>query len=215
MDKLKTLIFFMLLFSISLGSLQAVEIKGLGVFGGITWLGNMSDEGGPDPLLKPIGGEMIIMFTPLFSISPALSVFSTQYQLTADGQKAVPTEVEFANSTWVLAALLDVMADFEFHINDEFSLGAMAFPSFLFRIPLTSWGTAVDTKGDMTSYFYGNLRFLYLGAGGFLRWEMMDGVALSIRLFTRLPIFHIWDGESVPFTDQMMIGGTAGFIFYL
>lgn len=196
--------------------LYSFDLPGLDLSGGLIWLGNAEFEGGPSPLLGVWGVGLPLRFSPLFSIDPELSMFGTQYQLTTDGSKAVPTEIEYAHSVWALILMLDVPFRFTFTVSEAISLGADAHLAFLFKIPTIGWGDASARTGDeayrsaIVSYWYQNARFLYPGAGMFFRWRMFDNLAFHLRLLSLFPLFHAWDGENAAFWDQMYISARVG-----
>lgn len=198
----------------------SVSFPGIDLSGGMFWIGNAETEGGPSPLLGIWGVGLPITFTPLFSIGPELSMCGTQYQLMSDGEKAVPTEIEYADSLWALFLLLDVPFRFTFHITDAISLGPSAHTTFIFRIPITGWGEASARTGDpehrsaISRYFYENARFLYPGTGFFFNWKLSGVLGFHARLLALFPLFHAWDGESAKFWDQLCISGRVGIRFY-
>jgi hypothetical protein len=218
--KPKIICIALLLVLCSAGTGFALTLPGLDISGGVMWLGNAETEGGPSPLLGVWGVGLPLKFTPLFSIDPALSMFGTQYQLTTDGSKAVPTEIEYASSLWALALMLDVPFRFTFHVSDTISLGAGPHLAFLFRIPTIGWGDASARTGDpdhraaIVAYWYENARFLYPGAGLFFNWKMFENIGFYVRLLSLFPLFHAWDGENARFWDQLHISGRVGVRFY-
>lgn len=221
MKRLPKIIFFVLLILLfSAGAGFSLALPGLDLSGGLLWLGNAETEGGPSPLLGIWGVGLPLQFTPLFSIEPELSMFGTQYQLTSDGSKAVPTEIEYAHSLWALILMLDIPFRFTFHINDTITLGAAAHTAFVFRIPTIGWGDASARTGDpehraaIAGYWYQNARFFYPGTGLFFNWKMFDSLGFYVRLLSLFPLFHAWDGEAAPFWDQMCISGRVGVRFY-
>ena len=218
---------------LSTGTLCALEIPSMQFHGGLLWLGNGLEEGGPSPLLRIAGGSMQMFFTRRFFLHPELGFYGTQYQLAADGVKAIPTEIEFANSVWFLSTVLDLQTGIDFQLSSSFSLGFMVFPSFVFRIPLRSWGTYAETsteedttdeattgKSTLSSYFYQKARFLYPGAGVYAVWRVFDRLGIAIRIKGYIPLFHLWDGEvladgsRVPFYDQMVLTISGGIRYY-
>ena len=217
-----------LIFTIlSIGTLYAFEIPSMQFHGGLLWLGNGVEEGGPSPLLRTFGGSMQMFFTRRFFLHPELGFYGTQYQLAADGIKTIPTEIEFANSVWFLSTVLDLQTGMDFQLSSSFSLGFMVFPSFVFRIPLRSWGTCAEVsdesstcKSTMSSYFYQKARFIYPGVGVYALWKTFDRLGIAVRIKGYIPLFHLWDGEvradgsRVPFYDQMVISISGGIRYY-
>ncbi len=201
-------------------AVSAIQLPGIDLSGGLIWIGNAEEEGGPSPLLGIWGVGLPLQFSPLFSIEPELSMFGTQYQLMSDGIKAVPTEIEYADSLWTLILSLDVPFRFTFYLNEALSLGPAAHAVFVFRIPMKGWGEASAQTGDpehrkaISTYFYSNASFLYPGVGFFFNWKIFESLGFHFRLLSLFPLFHLWDGENAPFWDQMGISARVGVRFY-
>ncbi len=63
---------------------------------------------------------------------------------------------------------------------------------------------------EVGNYFLSSARFLYLELRGTLDWTLTRALGISVRIRTLLPIFHLWDGEGVPFYDQLFLGAGIG-----
>ncbi|MEW5817871.1 MAG: hypothetical protein AB1798_21065 [Spirochaetota bacterium] len=208
---------FIIVFSafFSVASLYAIEVSSIDIHMGLNWLGNSEQEGGPSPLLPASGISVPLRLTSFFFIDPEFLFFGTQYRLMSTGIKAVPTEIEFADSVWYLNFILDIAACFEVKLSNAISLGASLSPAFDFRIPFTAWGEGASHKSQMTSYFYGSGRFFYPAAGLFFNWNMFQNMALMIRFKVYFPMAKLWTKENTPFHDQLMLSGTVGLRFLL
>lgn len=197
----------------------ALSIPGIDLFGGLVFVGNGNAEGGPSPLLGYWGVGMPVRINENMYFGPELGMFSTQYQLTSDGSKAVPTEVEFADSLWMISLLLDASFRYLFEVSDTLLLGPSAHLGFIFRIPILGYGLAAGDSSDPTygssivSYFYSQVRFFLPGVGFRLYWDLFERLGFLFRLTGYFPIFHLWDGEGAPFYDQMIVSGTVGVRF--
>lgn len=200
-------------------SVPALSIPGIDLFGGLVFVGNGHAEGGPSPLLGYWGVGMPVKINENMYFGPELSMFSTQYQLTSDRSKAVPTEVEYADSLWMVSLLLDTSFRYLFKASDTLYLGPSGHLGFLFRIPILGYGLAAMGSTDPTyrtsivSYFYSQLRFLLPGVGFRLYWTAFERLGFLFRLTGYFPVFHLWDGEGAPFYDQMIVSGTVGVRF--
>ncbi len=254
---------FLLFFSVL--NIHAFDIPGLDFSGGIMWIGNGATQivvntdnelteqrpkGGPGPTLGTGGVGLPLEFTDWLSLEPELSFFGTQYELfnqkAADPTgpvdltapvKAAPTEVEFADSVWLLSVMLDIPLRFTIRFTEKISAGGGVHNVFLFRIPILGWGAGAfvpgstgDTyRGLTVSYFYKAARFYYPGTGLFFNWKFSERLGFYIRLRALFPLFHAWAGESVdyivpedgttqsfrtPFYDQLMISGLVGIRVY-
>jgi hypothetical protein len=194
------------------------EIESLDFNAGLFWLGASSPEAAPSPLHWRVGAALPMSFTNLFLLAPELNVsWDNRFTLNEEQTRAIPAELERADQVNFINIILDAHAMFRFDITESISAGPMAFPSFLFRIPIKSWGQAKEDKEykqTLVSYLWGKGRFFFLGAGGFFSWAFSEGVGFVFQLKTRLPVFHIWDQEQLPFHDQMMVAGSIGLKFY-
>lgn len=201
------------------GQLFSLDLPGFDLFGGIQWMGNAEEEGGPSPLMGVWGVGLPLEFSRLISLEPELSMFGTQYQLTSGGVKSVPTEIEYAHSLWFLSLMLDVPLRFTFRINEALALGAGPHLAFLFRIPTIGWGDASARTGDrdhraaIVAYLYSNVKFLYPGTDLFLSWQFAEKLGFFFRIVSYFPLFHAWDGEAAPFWDQFFLSFRVGVRF--
>lgn len=200
-------------------SAPALSIPGIDLFGGLVFVGNGHSEGGPSPLLGYFGVGMPVEINENMYFGPELSMFSTQYQMTSDRSKAVPTEVEFSDSLWMVSLLLDTSFRYLFKVSETLFLGPSAHLGFIFRIPIIGYGLAAPGSTDPTyrtsivSYYYSQFRFFLPGAGFRIYWTAFERLGFLFRLTGYFPIFHLWDGEGAPIYDQMIVSGTVGVRF--
>jgi hypothetical protein len=89
-------------------------------------------------------------------------------------------------------------------------MGGALGVDFLIRFPLEFQNTDIDT-GDSLAYFYSQGRFVYPETRFITRWHVTDGVTLAFTLRAMYPLFHLWDGESLPFYDQLLTAFNIGF----
>ncbi|HUX13689.1 MAG TPA: hypothetical protein VMW87_11720 [Spirochaetia bacterium] len=189
--------------------------------GGSIWIGNgytVDKNGNPvqwsdvSPLVGTLGVDLGIPISQNLSVRPALDLFGIQYAQTASG-KVVPTQIETANAVLMIGALLSAPVSYTWDLNSSLSISAGASPSFLFRIPTLSYGT--PDRSAITSYMYQSLRFFYPEVQGSLLYKFQKTFQFGIALRGLFPIFHLWDGESMPIWDQMMVSGTLFLRFLL
>jgi hypothetical protein len=214
----KTVLFLILLLIAVTTAGYGFQIESVDLYGGMLWLGTASDQAAPSPVHWKVGAALPMSFTSLFVLSPQLNVFwDNRYTLTEDGTRAVPAEVERADQVNFLSIVLDAQAMFRFSLNEQISIGPLAFPAFVFRIPIWTWGKARENpeyKNSIISYLWGKARFFYMGVGGFFHWAFADRFGFAFQVKSRLPVFHIWDQEQLPFHDQMMVVASVGFKYY-
>ncbi|MCF7928935.1 MAG: hypothetical protein K9L68_08490 [Spirochaetales bacterium] len=201
------IIALLLLFS-SAAAVSSLTVDALEAEYGLLWLGKY--EGGdyqssstPSPILNTLGLTVPLDFENGFLLQPGLKVFGTDYLYT--GSRAVPAGIEDKDAFYVLAMLLKTPIVFDFPLNENLVLSGEAGPSFLLRVPLVAYDAGESMRSDMTSYLFGSLRFLYPELGFSMRWKLNRSIALGFRTEFYPPVFHFWDGEDVPFYDQMMV----------
>jgi hypothetical protein len=85
----------------------------------------------------------------------------------------------------------------------------------LLRAPIPLFDDASSQTGAAMGYLYGMARFIYPEVELFGGLRLVEGVALRISLRGYFPLFHLWDGESLPFADQLMVSGLLGIVFTL
>ena len=212
----KRLCIFMLLFLIvSTRAFSDVDgRRNVDINGGIIWIGNAEPEGAPSPLLNTLTVSLPIRFSNYFSFSPEFGFFGTQYGFSDGSLKVVPLEREAPDAAWILSVLVEPFFTFDLNLSETISIGLLAAPVFLLRVPTVSWGEGTAQLGEITAYLYESGRFFYTAAGLSFSWAAHENVSLIARVKSYLPVFHIWDNETYPFHDLMMISGTIGFRFF-
>jgi hypothetical protein len=185
--------------------------RSIDIHGGMIWIGNAEPEGAPSPLLNIISVSLPIRFSNYFSFSPEFGFFGTQYGFSDGSLKVVPLEREAPDAGWILSVLVEPIFTFDLNLSDRISIGLLAAPVFLLRVPTVSWGEGSAQLGEITAYLYESGRFFYTTAGLSFSWAAHENVSLIARVISYLPVFHIWDNESYPFYDMLMLSGTIGF----
>ncbi len=161
------------------------------------------------------GVSVPITLSSSFALVPELDLFGTQYQLVGSGPRAIPTEIEYKSSVFMLGVLFDPAIRYTLPITKVLSWGVSLSPAFLLRIPTQSWDLTSQQIATATSYFYAQERFFYPSTGTFFLWQVYPNIGLEVRLRAFFPVFHLWDGEGLPFYDQLIIDGSIGFRFAL
>ena len=182
---------------------------------GLLWLGNAGNGTvvAPGPFLHYWGASLPLSLSGAFSLVPELDLYGTQYQLL--GARAIPTEIEYKSSVFMLGVLLDPEFRYTFTISKLLAWGFTASPMFVFRIPTLSWDLGSTDISSITKYLYAKARFFYPGVGGFFDWQVFPNIGLEVRVRSFFPVFHLWDGEGLPFYDQLMIDGSIGLRFQI
>ncbi len=219
------------------GILYSADLEGVTVKGGMIWIGNAPADAdtpmAPSPLTTVIGAAFPIRFSSVFLFVPELRYYGAPYGIEND--RVVPVEEEFADWAWVMGLLVEPRAVLDFRIRRDLNIGLYASPTLLLRIPARRWG---DVDGAaIAAYQYGDGRFFYPEVGFYFDWEFpfniesAEAVAVNegefadpdtdtgpvLRLVfdfnAYFPLFHAWDGEGLPFYDQLMLSGTIGIKF--
>ncbi len=214
------LLFGLLLLAAADGA-WALSVSDIEARGGLIWVGNgytVDSSGQPvqfsdvSPLAGTVGIDFGIPLSSRLTWRPALDLFGIQYAETSSG-KVVPTQIESANAVLMLNALVSLPFLLTWDVGSSLSISAGISPSLLFRIPTLSYGN--PDRGAITSYMYQSLRFLYPEIQASLLYEFQKTFQFGITLRGLYPIFHFWDGESVPFWDQMLVSGVLFLRFVL
>lgn len=167
--------------------------------------GNQVQFSEVSPLLGAVGGDVALSINSRFSFRPALDIYGLEYAETASG-KVVPTQAETKNAALVLSLLLSSPFSISWQLNPALTISAGFSPTLLIRFPVISYGSPDLTA--ITSYFYKDARFVYPEFDGTFDYAFRTWLHIVVNLRVLLPVFHIWDGESVPFTDQMVVAGS-------
>lgn len=178
--------------------------------GGLTFLGNADPDGAPSPLMPTVGVNLPLE-TPV-DLEVGILAWGTYY-LYADG-RAVPAEVEWRDF-WVLGLVADARIGYTFHFGENIGLGLHGGLALLLRVPIPLFDDAAPQTGPAMGYLYGMARFLYPEAEVSGRFRLTDSLTLRVSLRGYLPIFHLWDGEGLPFLDQLMVSGLVGVVYAL
>lgn len=206
MMKCRILILIVLFLFIPLATLSALD--SIGVTGGVIYVRNSSDDGAPSPILPYIGINAVFRLDEKLSLEPSLSLTANYYLWSETGETAIPAEIEYADSVLLLNLILDCPVVMKYRVKENVSLGMLASPAFIFRVPLKAWGEGEDRKKDITSYFYGG-RFIFLETGGLVEWNYSENKSFQSRLDILFPVYHIWDGGA--FSDHLSV--RLGFVF--
>ena len=247
MKSITRLLFISLFFIVSTAAFS-LNLPGLDLSGGMLWVGNQAvqteldsdgeiisqiPQGGPSPILGIYGVGLPLEFLNWLSLEPELSMFGTQYEGyyltindgvedTEPGRKAAPTEIERADSVWLLSIMLDLPVRFTLRVSETIAFGGGVHNVLFFRIPILGYGegkfvadsTLPTYRSDVSTYYYKKGRFYYPGVSAFFNWKFSNVFGFHVRVLTLFPLFHAWDGEGAAFTDQMMISGRIGLRIY-
>jgi hypothetical protein len=175
--------------------------------------------GGPSPILQTFGASMVLSLSGPWYMEPSIEFFGTYYEWTGGTDpntgRAVPTGYETGAGFFTAGSLIALQFGAMFPVTSFLSLGGSVGPDFMVRFPLeltNNSSLSIAGRGPATSYFYSSLRFLLPETRFIVRWQVVDAVGLVFSLRALFPIFHLWDGEGLPFTDQFSAAFTIGFV---
>ena len=209
------------IFAVLGSSAYALTAESVDAYGGVLWIGNGAGTvdapvGAPSPLLTTYSVTVPLRVSRFFLFVPGIDVFGTRYGFEPGSTKAVPVEIEYASGVWELGLVISPAVAFDLPLRGGSHLGVFAGTSFVLRAPIVVWPeTATDLRGQVAQYHYGAGRFFYPEAGLYFQWLAFDNLSVALRGKVLFPLFHAWDGESVPFYDQLMVSGAVGFRFLL
>jgi len=187
---------------------------------GLMFLINTYEDSAPSPLLLNHLGVSIpipVMSaeSPLYWDASLLFFFPLYYQYNeADGAPQFsPAEIERADTLWTLGIILETRFGYMFTLSERVRLGGAAGLAAVFRLPIVAIEQGGEHQGEAWSYFL--LRSVYPQLDIACVWDVLDGLGLVFSVRGLFPIFHLWDGESLPFFDQFIVMANLGFRFYL
>jgi hypothetical protein len=188
----------------------------LDINAGLLFIGSTGTVVAPSPLLPCIGVSFPISFSGIFFIEPGIDFYGLYYEWT--GTRAVPTAVESNAGFFTLAALLSFQAGVRFPVGKALELGGSAGVDFLSRFPIeleNNSSASVEGRAPSFAYFYSMWRALYPETRMYIKWKVKESNALLFYARAMYPVFHLWDGEALPFLDQLMISAGIGFTIRL
>ena len=194
---------------------------------GLAYLVNSEQDSAPAPLMPEKTARMSASSAPLmpsvgivlpwralgkWPLEYGFLTFGTYYRLAAG--RALPAELE-QRDFWVQGILASLRLGPEFMLGEKVSLGLKGGVSLLLRVPVPLFDDATGDWGDLAMYFYQKLRFIYPEAGLSATLPLQERLSLRLSVRAYFPLFHLWDGEDTPFTDQLLAGLLLGFLIKL
>ncbi len=199
---------------IALPGLDWIEVDA-----GLMFLINTHEDSAPSPLLNHLGVSIPISVvsseSPLYWDASFLFFFPLYYQYneTDDAPQFSPAEIERADTLWTLGIILETRFGYMFTLSERVRLGGAVGLAAVFRLPIIAIEQGGEHQGEAWSYFL--LRSVYPQLEIACTWDVHDRLGLVFSVRGLFPIFHLWDGESLPFFDQFIIMANLGFRIYL
>ncbi len=188
----------------------ALKISELDINAGLLFIGS-SPPGAPSPLVQTLGISMPIKSDGPFFLEPSIEFFGSYYEVDPITGRTVPAPYESGTSFLTIGSLITLQSGLLYTLSKDIEMGGALGVDFLIRVPYEFQNTNADT-GDGLTYFYSQGRFIYPETRFITRWHVVDGVTLAFTLRGMYPLFHLWDGESLPFYDQLLVGLDIGFV---
>jgi hypothetical protein len=176
-------------------------------------------------VVQLIGVGMPIQLPRPFFIEPDIEFYGWPYAWT--GSAAVPTSTDDGWGFFILGTIISLQGGLSYPVSSAITLGGSLGLDFVLRFPaeigsLIFLGHAMNTsskvqsdQGSAMGYMYGAGRFFYPETRFFMKWALSDSLSMLVNLRAWYPIFHLWDGEGLPFIDQFMISAGLGFEFHI
>ncbi len=189
----------------------ALSVSELDINAGLLLIGS-SPPGAPSPLVQTLGMSLVLTGDGPFFLEPTIEFFGSYYEWT--GTRTVPAPYESGTSFLTIGSLITLQSGLMYTLSKSIEMGGALGIDFLIRFPFEFQNTAADTGNGLT-YFYTQGRFIYPETRFITRWHVADGVTLAFTLRAMYPLFHLWDGESLPFYDQLLTAFNIGFVISL
>lgn len=204
------IILFALFMTGAPGLTFALALSEIDINAGLMYIGS-APPGAPSPVVQTLGASLLVQTGgPLF-FEPSIDFFGSYYVWNTTVNRAVPSPYENAESFLTIGSLIGLQAGMVFPVAKDLEMGGAVGIDFLIRFPLEfPTGT-----GDGLTYFYSEGRFVFPETRFITRWDVTDGVTLVFTLRGMYPLFHLWDGESLPFYDQLLAAFNLGFVISL
>lgn len=201
------LVLILLWASPALWSLSSIEFDG-----GMVFIGNTDTASAPSPLLPSLGMSFPILERKFWGLDSGFLLLSTYYQY--ESGRATPVELE--NRDFVVFGILaDARAGLHVTLGRVVTLGLNGGLVLFLRVPVPLFADAGPDFGPTLGYFYGKARALYPETELFVRFPLMEALDLRLAVRAYYPVFHLWDGESLPFWDQFILSGLIGIVYRL
>ena len=177
----------------------------------------------PMPILPSLGVGASYSFNELLAFEISLDIYGTTFDYDVNLQRVVAANDEF-RSTFVLGSILGFAPVYRFYPRgDAFTIRAYGGLSLDLRLIFRAYGiddneqhtnnnnantglTVGQARQEISSYFWGSGRFIYLFMGGGMDFPLLDNIQLGFDLRLWIPVWRIWTGENLPLVDSFRLG---------
>jgi hypothetical protein len=189
-----------------LAAFSAWPISFLGADTGLLFLVTTETGGAPNPvILQGIGITVPLVEEPMFFLHAGLFLYGCQYMYLAG--RAIPADNELANTIWTLFPQIDLLVGLPLKLSDSLTLGAGLGPAFVFPVPLFASDSGDDYRSSMFAFFYSKLRLFYGELELFLRWAIVKGTDLNIKVRGLYALYTLWDDDGVNRWNGLQVQG--------
>jgi len=170
----------------------------------------------PMPILPSLGVGASYSLNNLLAMELSLDLYGTTYDYDFTLKRAVPANDEF-RSAFVAGAILGFQPVYHFHPRgDKFTIRAYGGLGLDLRMIFPAYGikdnaahqdgyTVGEARKKISSYFWGG-RFVFPFIGGGMDFPILAGLDLGFDLRLWVPIWRVWSGESLSFSDGFRFG---------
>ena len=176
----------------------------------------------PMPILPSLGGAASYTISELLAAEITMDLYGNTYDYDYKLQRVIPANDEF-RSAFVMGAVLGFQPVFRFNPKeDKFTIRAYGGLSLDLRMIFRAYGlddgdphtnndgntdhTLGEARKDITSYFWGGGRFVFLVIGGGMDFPLTENFNLGFDLRIWIPPWRIWTGENAPFIEGFRFG---------
>lgn len=145
-----------------------------------------------------------------FALVPGFSFTTLYYRYDTEKERAVPTDVEWRELT-ALVPVLDFTLRWEFLRQGWGSLAVESGLGFQLPVPLKAWATVSEANaGKITPALYSGTQFLLPEFALQANWPVSEKFEILTRVSGYFPLYRLWDGKGLPFTDGLAVGLHVG-----
>ncbi len=161
----------------------------------------------PSPVINMFGIGTVFPILGEFSLSPALDVYSSYYGWT--GSRALMVLDENRTAT-VTGFILNIPLSYRIDFNPVHRLSLGAGPSLVMRSAALAKAVPEDEQPSIDAindYLWAQGRWFYPEFSLVYSYAAAPWVRFGAGVRCLFPVFNGWSGESIPWADNMIVGG--------
>lgn len=141
-----------------------------------------------------------------FSYVPGLNFARLYFAYDDSAERGIPTDMERHDLT-AITVMLDSNFRWDFIRGKTATYSAEAGFGLYLPIPLKSWS---DSSGDILPSLYSSGKFFLPSSALQVSWKLYKDIRLITRFASYFPVYHLWGGEVLPFSDGLLLGLSVG-----